>query len=358
MALLATALPPEHERLVCSIDDGPFAEVLRQEGVGVVALGRGRRLDLSPLVHLGRVIFSYRPDVVHCYGWMGAMASALPCRSLAIPLIDGSIRSGSVLKHRAHMYWLTARVADEVIANSRSGLLAHPVPPRKGTVIQNGFDARRIPTRSALSATIEGGLRVVMAARMNPEKDYRTFIDAARLWAENDLQASKAVFLPVGDGSDRDRLMRSSWDVVEQGYLEFPPPGLDVMGTIAASDVGVLLTDPRLAVEGCSNSILEYMACGLPVVCSRGGGNAEVVVEGQTGFIIPPSDAPSLVERLRYLESHPAEARRMGSEGRSRVMRLFSADRLAEDALRLYRQVITRRRRPGPRVTAYEERNA
>lgn len=346
MALLATALPAVHERLVCSIDDGPFAQVLRQQGVEVVSLGRRRRIDPSPLLRLARLIFTYRPDVVHCWGWMSTLAAAPPCRLLRIPLIDGTIRSGGVLRRRSSVYWWTARLADQVVANSRSGLAAHPVPRRKGRVIHNGFDATRIPSRVPTARLSDTRFKVVMAARMASEKDFDTFVSAARHLCDEDRIADRWIFLAVGDGAERTRLVEQNEDLVRVGILRFVQPGMDVMDILSAAQVGVLLTNPRVAVEGCSNSILEYMACGLPVICSRGGGNAEVVVEGKTGFFIPPRDWASLVDRLRYLYSHGAEAATMGAEGHRRVARSFSVDRLTQETTLMYREVISKRKPP------------
>lgn len=340
MALLATALPAVHERLVCSIDDGPFAGVLRQQGVELVSLGRKGRIDPSPVLRLARLIFAYRPDVVHCWGWMSTLAAVPPCRLLRIPLIDGTIRSGGVLSHRSGVYWWTARLADQVVANSRSGLAAHPVPRRKGRVIHNGFDTTRIPSRVAAARLPEERFGVVMASRMASEKDFDTFLSAARHLHDQDLNSGRWIFFAVGDGVERARLMEQHEDLMRAGVLQFVQPGMNVMGTLCTAQVGVLLTDPRMAVEGCSNSILEYMACGLPVICSRGGGNAEVVVEGKTGFIIPPRDWASLVDRLRYLESHRERSTEMGAEGRLRVARLFSTERLARETLKLYWEVV------------------
>jgi len=60
---------------------------------------------------------------------------------------------------------------------------------------------------------------------------------------------------------------------------------------VQQADVGVLMTNPELAFEGLSDSILECMALGLPVVCGDGGGDPELVVDGATGFIVPPGDS-------------------------------------------------------------------
>jgi glycosyltransferase involved in cell wall biosynthesis len=344
MALLATALPPAHERLVCSIDDGPFSAVLRRQGVEVIILGRRGRRDPSPILGLSHAISSFRPDVVHSWGWMSTIAAVVPCRLHGIPLIDGTIRSGRRPMRHSAVYWWTERLADQVVGNSRAGLAAHPVPRRKGRVVHNGLELVRAADGGHRSQMPGEVFRVVMTARMAPEKDFDTFMQAARRVANADGGKRQWIFLAVGDGVSRERLLEENLDLVDAGAVQFQSPGLDVTAFLRGAHVGVLLSDERMTAEGCSNSILEYMAFGLPVVCSRGGGNAEVVVAGRTGFIIPPRDPACLVECLRYLEAHRDEADRMGALGRHRVVRLFSAERFAEEMLKTYRGALSRGR--------------
>ena len=85
---------------------------------------------------------------------------------------------------------------------------------------------------------------------------------------------------------------------------------------------------------------LEAMACGTPVVASRVGGITEVVVDGETGFLVPPGDFGMLAERLTRILSDPELARRMGEAGRRRVLRAFSWDRIAQRVVELYRTLL------------------
>ncbi len=121
------------------------------------------------------------------------------------------------------------------------------------------------------------GTVVVMAARMHPAKDWRLFFEAARALAREEPGWR---FVAVGDGPERATLLAEAADLVDAGVMEFPEGGLEVLPLIAAADIGVLVTDPRYHAEGCSNSIMEYMACGLPVVCTDSGGNPELVPTG------------------------------------------------------------------------------
>jgi glycosyltransferase involved in cell wall biosynthesis len=126
--------------------------------------------------------------------------------------------------------------------------------------------------------------------------------------------------------------------------VAFPSAGTEVVGHLRDADVGVLMSDPRELAEGCPNSVMEYMACGLPVVCADSGGCRELVSDGVTGFVVPPGDPQALVEKLVYLREHAEQARRLGSAGRSRVATEFTVDRMVQGFIRVYREAISRGR--------------
>ena len=93
------------------------------------------------------------------------------------------------------------------------------------------------------------------------------------------------------------------------------------------------MSNEAIHKEGCSNTIMEYMACGLPVVCSAGGGNAELVVEGRAGYLIPAGDWRLLCDRLERLTSRPDEASHMGEAGHRRLSEEFTVERMVERLL-------------------------
>ena len=139
--------------------------------------------------------------------------------------------------------------------------------------------------------------------------------------------------------------MAEAADLVDEGTVQFPEPGLEVLGHVRSAHAGVLMTDPALAQEGCSNTIMEYMACGLPVVCGEGGGNREVVLDGTTGFVIPPSDARELAAKLVWLRDHEPERRAMGEAGRRRIKDAFSIEQMVAGFVRVYEQALSAARR-------------
>ena len=84
-------------------------------------------------------------------------------------------------------------------------------------------------------------------------------------------------------------------------------------------------------------TLLEAMACGTPVVCTRVASLPEVVDDGITGIIVPPNDPAALGAAIRWLRDHPAEAVRLGAAGRARVLDRFTWDRVVRQCLAIYK---------------------
>ena len=122
---------------------------------------------------------------------------------------------------------------------------------------------------------------------------------------------------------------------MKAGVVEFVAPGLEVIPVVARADAGVLMTNDAVHAEGCSNSIMEYMACGLPVVCADSGGNRELVTDGVTGFLVASGDAPALARRLAELRAS-GRAAAMGAAGRERLLRDFTVARMVSAYTSLY----------------------
>ena len=336
MTLLARNLPPDWQVRVFSLDDGPWADVLRSAGVDVAVGHRRARYDVTAGYRLWREMAAWRPDVVHSWGWMASAASLASCRLLGTPLVDGMVRGGTPPTRWAGVIRFLLARADAVIANSAAGVSAYQLT-RPGTwVVHNGFEFERVPARTR-PFMAEGAVpEIVMTGRMGPEKDFDALIDAARALRESGCNAR---FTLAGSGPAGVRLAERSRELVDAGYLRIIDCGLDVMGLLMSADVGVLLTDPRYA-EGVSNSIMEYMACGLPVVCSDSGGNREIVVDGVTGLRVTPGDSAAVADALRRLSDGPELARRFGEAGRERIEKEFSIEEMVRSTIEVYESVI------------------
>jgi len=345
LALLAIGLPAECQRRVCALGGGPFEAYLRARGIAVDVHARRFRLDPLPAAALWRSIMALQPDVVHSWGWMSTLVAEPACRLLRVPLIDGTIRSGAPQPEYLWLKRIGMACATNVVANTRAGVQAWGVDPARARVVYNGFDWSRLEadrtvadTDSAQGADPAGTFSAVMIGRMVPAKDFHVVVAAARL-----LQREQRPyrFLLVGHGPQRDELIAEAGSLVADGVVTFPAPGIEVLDYVRQAQVGVLMTDPRWHQEGCSNAIMEYMACGLPVVCSDGGGNREVVVDGETGFVIAPTDPQALAQRIAYLRDHEAERRAMGAAGRQRIVEAFSLQRMVDGFVGIYKEALS-----------------
>lgn len=343
LALLAPNLPPHWQCRVWSLEGGPHAEAMTANGVPLIVQPRRARFDVLPAVHLARLIRSWRPDVVHAWHWMPAAAAVPACVALGIPLIDGSIRMGSVPRSFGRPRRSIMHFATLVVANSSAGLAAWRIDAGKGRVIYNAFDGQRLLAVSSRRPAThrDDPFTVVMAARMTPPKDYVTVIRAARLLAGSGSAGWR--FLLVGDGPDRPALLAEAADLVTAGVVAFPAGGTEVIGHLRGSHVGLLVSDPAVLAEGCSNSIMEYMACGLPVVCTDSGGCKEIVRDGESGFLIPPRDPAALADRLTYLRARPTVGATMGVAGQVRIEQEFTVGRMVSEYARAYEEALTGR---------------
>jgi len=338
LALLVKNLPAEWESRVWSLGRGAWAEDLREAGIPVEVHSRAWRWDITPAFHLWSLIRRWKPDVVHSWGWMGSMAAGPICAALHIPLVDGAIRSGALplrrrLPQRMAMGW-----AALIVANSRAGLDAWGIGPHKGRVVHNAFDPNRLKGIRLQGHLKDRRFTVIMTGRMAPEKDYESFFGAARFLGSGSNGLWR--FLAVGDGPERSTFQSMNSDLVKDGGVEFPEPGVEILNLVGAADVGVLMTNASLHAEGCSNSILEYMACGLPVVCSEGGGNRELVADGEAGVVVRPADPVHLAGTLLWLKENPDIASRLGDKGRAAVGERFTVERMVSDITAIYSEVL------------------
>lgn len=331
-SLLARSLGGAWQGCVFSLGDGPFAEELRATGVDLTIAQRRFRTDPSPFLELGRTLKRLRPAVVHSWGWMGCHATEIWRRALGIPHVAGVIRRGNLPPRRLWLLKSATRCGDLVLANSRAGLIAFSIPATRGRVLHNGFAPERLALVDGMAAH-DGDFRVVMAATVDARKDFGAYLQAIRMFIER--CEVRATFSAVGDGPGLAALRSEGADLVADGVLDLPgrvPEVLDHLGHAAAT----VMLSTAIHGEGISNSIMESMACGLPVVCTASGGNPELVVHGETGFLVPVGDARAVADRLIRLAEDPSDARRMGAAGRRRLDEEFSVTRMLAAAEAIY----------------------
>jgi glycosyltransferase involved in cell wall biosynthesis len=318
---------------VHSLDNGLFARELRDFSIDLTVTERKGRYDIRPIQRISKILSDFRPDVVHSWGWMSTFSAHLQCKLRGITLI-GSVRCAFISgKKRRDL--LEKRLCDLIISNSLAGLEAYRVSSRKGRVVYNGFEIERVPSteRERHPDTV-----VIMVARMGQHKDWKCFADAIFLLKQRSGM-EKVRYIGIGDGPDRNRVTEYCKDLLLAGILSLPGFFDEPMREVWKSHVGVLVTTPGIQ-EGTSNSILEYMACQLPVVCSRSGGNLETVDESETGLLVTPGNAQELADAVERLCLDRNLAESMGKKGRQKLEDKYTIERMTDGTIAIYNELL------------------
>jgi glycosyltransferase involved in cell wall biosynthesis len=291
-------------------------------------------------------------DVIHTegfytniFGMLGASLARVPAR-IAFRGETGELRTEMQKRVERYSY----RLAHVVHANSeavRRQLIEEGVNAKKIEVVYNGLDMARVSvpagvTRDELLASFnlprEPRRRYVtiVANMRHAVKDQATFLRAARR-----VRASfaDAAFILAGEGELTAPLKAQAAELGLAESAYFVGRCERVAELLALSDVCVLSSK----AEGFSNSILEYMAASRPVVATDVGGAREVIVEGETGYLVSAGDDASMAERINALLADGERARRMGACGREIVERKFSAEAQLVNTESLYERTLARR---------------
>lgn len=309
-------------------------------GLEITSIIRKTRKDLSVFGQFKSIIERERPDVVHCWESMTAVYLAPVCLVTGCPLINGMVTNVPMNRKILNHHWLRARLtfplSKVIVSNSQAGLRAYGVPGHKGIVIYNGFDFSRLEglketgvVRAELGITTR--YVVGMVASFCKQKDYPTYYSAARQLLN---KRGDITFVAVGSETDSQESIGLVDESLRKNF-RFLGRKSAVESYINAMDVCVLAT----YTEGISNSIMEYMALGKPVVATVGGGTEELVLSDTTGFLVKPSDPDMMADRIEKLIDDSELRSRLGNRGKERIKARFSIDRMVADYLNLYSRI-------------------
>lgn len=312
-------------KLVSLSSRGPFFEDVVAAGVPAECLDLRRRTDPRGLRRALSLAASFEPDAVVTRGVSGQLVGeAIARRARAVHVLNEHTPltpSGDLVPMRRHQRALTrlvARQVDGVIAvTSRQvpPLVRAGYPRKRIEVVPNGIFERDLEAGEPSLDLGLGELFVLCAARLAPDKRVDLFVEAVRA-ARREQPALRGYV--AGDGPERERLERLADD-----------SGVTLLG--ARRDVLALMRAARAVclpseAEALPMSILEAMAVERPVVATGVGGVAEQVVDGETGYVVPPGDAGALGRALAALAADPDRAAAMGAAGRERQLRYFSGE--------------------------------
>lgn len=351
--------PPARFRhaIVCLTESGQFADRITAPGVEVIALHKQPGSDLAVYWRLWRELRRLRPSIVHSRN-----LAALEAQLASLPLFgvrrvhgehgrDINDIDGTNWKYRwlrrvmslfIHRYIAVSRDLADWLCQS-IGLSSERV-----TQIYNGVDqAQFLPGADQVADVLPEGFAcpgetVVIGAvgRLAEVKNHAALLQAVALLLRQRPELRPRIRLVlVGDGPLRGRLEAQAAAVNLDDVAWFAGDREDVPALLRAMDIFVL---PSLA-EGISNTVLEAMATGLPVLAGRTGGNPELVEDGATGYLLPVSDADAWSAALARLVDEPGERRRLGDAGRARVQARFDWQATVTAYLEVYDELLERK---------------
>ncbi|MGD9612091.1 MAG: glycosyltransferase [Kiritimatiellia bacterium] len=233
------------------------------------------------------------------------------------------------------------RVADRVVANAeavRAHFVAPGLPDDKIVVLPNLLDVderdRQAAAPFSRAAELPAGRRLAVVNRLDPEKNVGLLIEALPL-VRNEFP--DAVLVIAGAGREMPLLRAQAAALGVADAICFLGEIHEVPALLPLCEIGALVPNRN---EGLSNTILEYMAAGLPVLATDCGGNRELVRDGVTGRLLLPSAAPAEVAAawLGLLRDRD-QAEQMGRAGRAQAVRYHAAPNGLARFERLYRQV-------------------
>ena len=339
--------------LLCCLraEGGSQLDRVRELGVPIVdghlaPSLRGAELPRA-VVRLSREFRRWGALVVHSYLFHANLLGTLAARLARVPVALASKRSLDTYPKRQDRWACSVvnRLADCVTANAEAVRShVHTVEGcrrDKIAVIPNGVDLTRFHgahsnTTVPQAALPASGPILGCVARLSPKKGHDTLLEAA---ARVVRQRPDATFVLVGDGPLRTEIQAHADRLGLNGRLRFLGLVENPASLLPRMDVFVLPSN----MEGMSNALLEAMAAGRPVVATNVGGNAEVVLDGVTGVLVPPREPGQMAEALLGLLANPARASAMGAAGRARVEDHFSSRLMVRRLEDLYRDLLARK---------------
>jgi glycosyltransferase involved in cell wall biosynthesis len=318
--------------------DGVLYRRMR-EGDDLIPLATRSEVDLPSAWRLSRVLKKLRPDVVQAHD-PHAVAVVATAMSIAAPAprppILASRRVEFRIAHNSFSRWKYSQV-DCFVANSgaiRDRLVADGIPAARIAVVNEGVDVERIAALPAANihaafylpthAPVVGNV-----AALVPHKGHHHLIEAAALVVR---EVPDARFVIIGEGELRGPLERQIKEKHLERHVFLAGFRTDVLELTNAIDVFAMSS----VQEGMCTALVDAMAASKAAVATRAGGIPEVLVDGETGYLVEPRDHHAMADRLVGLLRDDALRARMGRAALARARERFTVERMVEGTSELY----------------------
>ena len=322
-------------RFVALSGDGPPAADIRAGGCPVRVLNDTLQIrKLRTIVELSKLLRAERIQVVHTHNTFANFYGALAAKWAGVPVVLNTQHGrgcGSSWKARCQ-FRIANRLTQRIVGVSRdvARLCQQDDPASRNKIITiwNGINLERFTYRGPKVIPT-----AISVARLSREKDFPTLLNAVKSVLTHVPDFRLRI---VGDGPERATIERTIDALNLQNHVELVGERHDIPDLLA--EAGFFVSSTRS--EGLSLTLLEAMAIGLPIVTTSVGGNPEIVVEGQTGRLVPDNDPAALARAILQMCHQRDTWTVMGRLGRQRVEENFEIRKMIGSYESLYEELL------------------
>jgi len=333
--------------VVCLFDSGALAKRISNSETNVYFQSKTKNSIAASVLFVRKLCRINQYDIIHTHGWATLLAGYLATRLLFNAPIILNGEHGTLyfsrLRQRLTLRYLFNRVALNLsvsMALSNEICRRYRIPKENFKVIHNGVNSRlfqpdaklRNVTRKSISLA-ENDLLLGSVGRLVEVKNYPSLIRAFSIILE---ECPAAKLLLVGDGPEEQNLRNLAEELDVSTRVIFLGRRDNVAALMSILDVFIL---PSFR-EGMSNTVLEAMSSGLPVVTTNTGGNPEIVAHGETGYLFEVDDIDGLAGRLKLLLSSDATRRKIGANAREYILSNHSLEVMVSNYENTYQQLL------------------
>ncbi len=335
---------PEIKITLCVMDENIHYKEIYSLPIKIHLLIRKTKKDPSIFYKLYRICKEENIQIIHAWDTMTCFYAAPLSWILGTRLVDSSVSEATPCTFLSAQYLLRKfnfSLASIILSNSRAGLVMSKAPEKKSDVIYNGFDAKRLqisksPEEVKNEFSIKTKYIVGMVAAFQDRKDFESLVISANLLVE---KREDVTFLMVGAG----KTLNKCREMAKPEYAKqiiFTGGSNKVEDFVNVFDIGILLTNKRVHAEGISNSILEYMALGKPVIATDSGGTNEIVQNGVNGYLLTENDPALIVKYITSLIDNESLRTGMGAASKRIVHETFGIQAMVNKYLRVYEEIL------------------
>jgi glycosyltransferase involved in cell wall biosynthesis len=301
--------------------------------------------DIRGAVRLARVLREQKIDVLHSHMFRASLFASPIGKLCRVPVV---IETTHVRETWRKGWFKSKFIVDRAVghlvdryiavseANSRYLVGRKRIPEKKVSVIQNGCSIERVEPSAAHPEGIreslgfsKSDLVLLVMARLEPQKGHAILLQALSILR---AEFPRLRLICLGTGALKDELAKAVRELGLEDIVRFVGFRSNVGDWLAAVDIGVL---PSF-YEGLPLTAVETLAAGVPLVATAVDGTPEVVINGETGYLVPPGDPAALAEAIGRLARQPELRRKFAVAGRDWVLKRFTIERQVEQTSNLY----------------------